>query len=854
MIKQLRRWSRLLLESSGANVKRALLRAEIERPRGLWVAACADACFGDKDPSGLGGFCHGLFWHFLVPEGDYEVLHTPILEFLATSFNVLAFHKTFRGFVGESFRLLLRTDAITTALTLPHETERSPLLIAAFQWLREREEWIELAPHLSVAHLFGDANPFSDRISRSRWREFHRLCAQVNVAPSQVQLPDSCFELYQAVVEHARVLHFARRPPPMVMAGSGRPSFLERMRGEAAPPPLQAAAAPGLASGTTPADEERPSAAARQSFLERMRGSAQHPTTAPLALEPQLIGGLRLPPRPPLAAPTSRVALAGRFYARARAEALAAGPDPNMALRASIADLHRTAEAIEEYNEYGVNANTSRKDERAWELWEDVCARLETSPLRTAADVRDQPDRQVFLLACLMMHAFAIGKPRGRDRDFIKPRSALAYPLAIIRVYGRWGISLPGYKTLVSQLHGLLRLYLAYHGPHSLSPRRAEPMRFEMVRRMVAIPIDGSVIIGRQRWTDSEQLVFIFRRLVCFLMVTGFRLGEIVAHTSLEIMFLTRACVSWIIANVVVADPTPAQLATLKLGDLCLVAPSRAKPDQWGEIHCSMPVTLPFDPSDPINSAAAIRDIELRTPCHGAARETTPLFADENGQPYTHGKLDPFLRMVLTFLYSAATAALFTWHSFRSGLATALHAAGCPDAMIQLICRWMCPESLHIYRRMGTAEHAGWSKKAASADVNLIQQANVPIVAADHGYAKLLQELKSTSQSRAATADFAAAAAGQPADRAAPAARPVPPPAPADLRPLAHSNAVGRRVLIPRHVWPRYACTEHGGRGWEATDVSATGVTVVVEFAHATDATGRSYQNERLPYHSVEPL
>ena len=65
---------------------------------------------------------------------------------------------------------------------------------------------------------------------------------------------------------------------------------------------------------------------------------------------------------------------------------------------------------------------------------------------------------------------------------------------------------------------------------------------------------------------------------------------------------------------------------------------------------------------------------------------------------------------------------------------------------------------------------------------------------------------------------------------------------------------MGRRVLIPRHVWPRYACTEHGGRGWEATVVSATGVTVVVEFAHATDATGRGYQNERLPYHLVEPL
>ena len=41
--------------------------------------------------------------------------------------------------------------------------------------------------------------------------------------------------------------------------------------------------------------------------------------------------------------------------------------------------------------------------------------------------------------------------------------------------------------------------------------------------------------------------------------------------------------------------------------------------------------------------------------------------------------------------------------SRRSPLASALHAAGVDDAMIQLICRWMCPESLHVYRRMGVA-------------------------------------------------------------------------------------------------------------------------------------------------------
>ena len=35
-------------------------------------------------------------------------------------------------------------------------------------------------------------------------------------------------------------------------------------------------------------------------------------------------------------------------------------------------------------------------------------------------------------------------------------------------------------------------------------------------------------------------------------------------------------------------------------------------------------------------------------------------------------------------------------------------------------------------------------------------------------------------------------------------------------RALTLANAVGRRVLAPAALWPRLACREHGGEGWEA--------------------------------------
>ena len=424
-----------------------------------------------------------------------------------------------------------------------------------------------------------------------------------------------------------------------------------------------------------------------------------------------------------------------------------------------------------------------------------------------------------------MLHAFAICKPRDADREFIKPRYALAYPLAIMRIFKRWGILMPSYKMLMAELQGISRLYVAYHGPHSLAPRRAEPMKFSMVASINAV---YDVQVGSRRWTDDDHLVFIFRRLNLVLIRTGFRLAEVVAHTSGEVMYLTFGCLTWMISGVPVADPTPAQLRALQPGDCAQLAPSRSKPDQWGEIHCPFPVTLRFDAS-PENGANALRDLELRFNCNGRAREATALFGDASGQPYTHSVFDPMLRSVLTHLYGARIAALYTFHSYRSGLAVALHAAGCPDAMIQLICHWMCPESLHIYWRMGTQEHADYVERASRASLQVIQATNVPRVSNDQGYAALLHDLTGPGSAAAqgnfdgvGNAPLRRRTAGPsplqprthaPSQITPPAASPPPPPTQRPPSPLTADVAVGRTVLVPRSVYPTYECTEHGGRG-----------------------------------------
>ena len=124
-----------------------------------------------------------------------------------------------------------------------------------------------------------------------------------------------------------------------------------------------------------------------------------------------------------------------------------------------------------------------------------------------------------------------------------------------------------------------------------------------------------------------------------------------------------------------IAKPSRAQLLGMRPGrDGAVVFPPRSKPDQWGETHCPFPVRLTYETTE-LNPAAALRDLELSIGVQVTDRDSHPLFGDAAGQTYTHHYLHNLLKLALAHLYGAAVPALYTWHSFRSGLATALHAA-----------------------------------------------------------------------------------------------------------------------------------------------------------------------------------
>lgn len=593
------------------------------------------------------------------------------------------------------------------------------------------------------------------------------------------------------------------------------------------------------------------------------------PARTPVA--PQRISGTKQPRRAPTEATAaeslSPLRQASRAYVHKRLQGFASGGDPSMRFDLSPEELQCLSQPLQESTEEGINPNTRKMDERAWLLWEATCDAHGTSPLRSEEDVRTNPGRTAHLLASLALRASVTCRAKGKDRQFIKPASALAYPIAIIRIFKRWGIQMPGFSMVKAAVDGHARRYLALHGPQSLIPKRAENMTFHMMRRM--FDIEDGTKVGTMVWDHQSHDVFIFRCLILFMMNTGFRLAEIVGNGSSEIMFLTWACLLFQINGTIVANPSAAQIDAMVPGrDLAIVTPPRSKPDQMGTIHCTHTIKLTLS-SCRYSPCAALARMQKRLGPRVTDRESTPLFCTEGGlrhevaadgqepkyHTYSHSYLTLLLRTVLSHMFGATVAAIYSWHSFRSGLATALHAAGVDDDIIMLLCRWMCRESLHAYRRLGTTKHEQLITAASTQNVDAVQARNVVSVVGDQQYASFVQELhRDATGTNFDRCRAQGQAPRQPRERQQHAPHQdvrqdkEPPPVPILVK-LTEPPAQGDRVIAPSSMWPSYKCKELGGEGWQAIVKRRAGrETVTISFAVATARDGRKYEDALVPW------
>jgi hypothetical protein len=225
---------------------------------------------------------------------------------------------------------------------------------------------------------------------------------------------------------------------------------------------------------------------------------------------------------------------------------------------------------------------------------------------------------------------------------------------------------------------------------------------------------------------------------------------------------------------------------------------------------------------------------------------------------------DALLHKVLVQLFGAQVAATLCWHSWRSGLCCALHAAGCSDAMIQVICRWASSESLEVYRRLN-------ADRSETVLVDTVRTANMPIVDNADTFAAINSDLSGVAGRAAVQA--AAREAAAPVGAGPPLPQPVAKkraradaqscarlsagdlvPRP-DPRFLARANAAGRRVLVPATLRPDYECNEHDGAGWTGRVARVTkDCTATVSLVYTHTKSDRRYEPARLHLAAIKPL
>lgn len=884
MQQQLHNWIELVSFTGGAPVTAVLRRTTTSA---LSVVISSDAAT-DSSPPGIGGYCHGLYWYLRIKDEWLEWLHITVLELLATGGSALAFEQHTRA----AHAVVLQSDALATPYVLARHKTHSHNLGKAHYLLLQIPAFKEMAWRSSIAHLFGHCNPFSDAVSRSLWARFYALCRSVGVRPVAIDAPPELVPLIESLVAYARARGQKirttdfHRPEPVVPAalrhtpvlGPSASSFLpyqdahehpvavsissrlqQRLhpdQGHAGRPtsaPTQPAAPAGRAISARlsaalhmPQPASLPAAPSTSQDGECARSARQQsqPVRPPAKrLSTDVIAGMRVLalPASTAAAPTPAkkrkaddLRAAAQACAATRAVGLAKAGFANSAY--GLEQLTKLLQHAVDISDFGASYSTQTINETAWQHWQSFATILDFNPIFTAEQVRDHQSHIGTLLATFLL--FVYPKMKGKQgRQWAKPRSAFAYVLAIIRIFRGWKLILPPAKVVRGELNGLLRAFVQVHGVKALMPKRREPFSYKMVQTMQGI---STARLGARSYTASSAIGRAFRGILAVGWRTGHRLAEFVRHPSGEVCYLTRGSISYVIAGVVVADPSAAQLLQMRPGDIVLIEPPRSKTDQFGEIHCPFPSTVPYR-ADPNSAGFILRQQELDDPCHGSQRDVQPLFADEAGLPYTHAVLDTLLDHMLRHCFGQGAVASHSWHSMRIGLATALKAAKVDDDVIQMICRWTNPESLRAYARHGQSLHINCVDQAEHAIIDSIQSANVPKVCNTEGNAAIhLAYAPSISKRAQAVLD-----AAEDATAAA---------APADLSPLDARACVGRRVLVPRAVYPTYACSENGGRGWTATVVHYAHGAATLRFTDASDDRGIPYGDVQLQLAVLSPL
>lgn len=247
---------------------------------------------------------------------------------------------------------------------------------------------------------------------------------------------------------------------------------------------------------------------------------------------------------------------------------------------------------------------------------------------------------------------------------------------------------------------------------------------------MVALAQQGTARVRGRPWRLSSRECFAVTAWSVVNLQVGSRKGESVklpGDTDASDWY-TRSSVAYRIRGVIHTDPAMNELQRMHEGDSAILSPRGSKCDQWGVCWGTDPIYLPFH-NNQLNPAKWLRDQELAWPCRGASRNITPLFANAQGAPFADSTFSTLVHAVLVQAIGDTQASLYSPHSWRVWLASALRMSGASDPQIQAFVRWMNPESLKIYSRMTMGEYIKWMDKVMEVTaIDTARTTNLPVM------------------------------------------------------------------------------------------------------------------------------
>jgi hypothetical protein len=392
---------------------------------------------------------------------------------------------------------------------------------------------------------------------------------------------------------------------------------------------------------------------------------------------------------------------------------------------------------------------STRAQQRSnWKHWTAWCHFLGVNPWRIDTSANSGSDaagakREAFILAGGLRFIYNRMRPRRSADPVPQPQSALNVILGIRRMHKDKGypmIAMPMVNSVFRGMMARVRDEYADSHPDLLLPKRKEPFDRAVIEGISNVR-SGSVRYAGQPLIWESPVGKSLWALFCTLLVTGFRKSEVARRSGTDAHPIAmRGNLTFRVRGQYLDAPSPAQLASMQVGDCVLIRPPPSKADQFGTVWGASPIYLAWG-CEPRNAARALVEMELADPISTVEqRRVTPLFA-LNGRALLAGHLDAFLHAMLRTFMSAAHASQYSWHSARIYLACALLAAGASTGQIQAICRWMTEQSLHIYARMNETAYTYWLNRAMRMPIDSVRATNLAARAPPTDDADLVRQL-----------------------------------------------------------------------------------------------------------------